>query len=225
MGKKHSIGKSCILLIGKQENLNRSAILFAQQILDIKALVRHEDKHLDEEFLAQLKPDFVLSFLSEKILKGPLLRCPNVNFHPAPPEWPGRGGASLAIYHRAETYGATAHIMNPIVDSGPILAVQRFPILPGESCESLFDRAEHACLELFYEVGAHISAQGGLPKISGENWKRKPMTRKQFEKWLVLNEKDKDDFIRKIQAARHSQYPGPYVFIHGHKFALLEDAD
>lgn len=223
MGRQRPSRQSCILLTGKRENLNRSAILFVRQILDIKALIRHEDKHFDEERLARLKPDFVFSFLNEKILKGPLLLCRNVNFHPASPEWPGRGGASLAIYHQASTYGATAHIMKRGVDSGPILAVQRFPILPGESCESLFDRAEHACLDLFYKMGTHISNHGDLPPISREIWKRKPMTRKQFEEWLILNETERKDFLRKIQAARHSEFPGPYIYIHGYKFALMKD--
>jgi methionyl-tRNA formyltransferase len=217
--------KKCILLTGRQEYLNQSAILFAEQIFDILLVIGHSDAHPDEEVLYRMQPDFVFSFLNEKILKGRLLNVRNVNFHPAPPEYPGRGGASLAIYNREATYGATAHIMNSDVDSGQILAVQRFSILPEESCESLFDRAEHACLELFYRIGTHISNHGDLPERSGDTWKRRPISRKEFEKWLELelNTEDQDAFLRKIKAARHSKYPGPYIILNGYKFGLLGD--
>jgi hypothetical protein len=74
-------------------------------------------------------------------------------------------------------------------------------------------------------MGTYIFKHRDLPAISREVWKRKPMTRKQFDEWLILNETEREDFIRKIQAARHSEFPGPYVFIHGYRFALREDPD
>jgi len=213
---------TCILLTGKHEYLNRCAILFAEQAFNVLAVVGPQDKQLNEEELSKLRPDFVLSFLNEKILRGALLKCRNVNFHPSPPEWPGRGGASLALYHEAMTYGATAHVMHPKVDAGPILSVRRFSIFPGESCESLFSRAENACLELFYEIVTHIVAHDSLPELSGETWQGQAMTRKQFNEWLILDREDKDDFLRKIRAAKHSQFPGPYVILNGHKFGLVK---
>jgi len=147
-----------------------------------------------------------------------------VNFHPAPPEWPGRGSASLALFHNETSFGATAHTMAPDVDAGPILAVKRFAILPGESCETVFARAEEACLELFQEVVKQVTDHGCLPPPTGESWRGRPMTRKQFEEWLVLNPADRDTFVRKVRAARHSRFPGPYVVIHGYKFGLVKEA-
>lgn len=215
--------KSCILFIGKKEGLNASAVLFARQIFDIKALIRHDDALPDDSMLMKLQPDIVISFLNEKILQGAWLQCRNVNFHPAPPEWPGRGSASLAIFHGSEIYGATAHEMRSAVDSGTILAVRRFPIPPGETCESLFARAEHACLELFFEIGTYFAMQGELPEAAKETWQRKAMSRKQFSEWLILDQEDKDTFERKIKASQHSSFPGPYVIIHGYKFGLVDD--
>jgi methionyl-tRNA formyltransferase len=213
--------KTCIILTGRREDLNSSMLLFAKQIFDVMLIVEHSDSHPDEEALYRMQPDFVFSFLNEKILKGRLLELKNVNFHPAPPEWPGRGGASLAIFNRSETYGATSHIMESGVDCGPILAVRRFAVLPDESCESLFDRAEHACLELFYQIGSHISKHGDLPESSGESWKRHPMSRKEFEKWLELDIDNEDEAIRKLKASRHSRYPGPYIVFKGYRFGLM----
>lgn len=212
---------SCILLMGRHEYLNGCALSFAQQAFDVLAVIRHKDALLSEDDLCALQPDYVFSFLNEKILKGNLLCCKNVNFHPAPPEWPGRGSASLALYHGSTTFGATAHLMSASVDSGPILSVKRFSIIANESCESLFSRAENACLDLFYEILTYITEHGNLPQPSGDAWARRAITRKQFEEWLILNPDDHEDFIRKINASRHSTHPGPYVFLHGYKFALI----
>lgn len=224
MTAPRSTKPGCVLLTGHQEHLSESAISFAQQCLDVRAVVRPEDGPLYEQALADLHPDYVFSFLNDRILTGPLLNCRNVNFHPAPPEWPGRGSASLALYHGSAVFGATAHVMTAKVDTGPILAVKRFPILPEESCESLFSRAEHACLDLFFDVLTHVAQHGDLPGPTGVVWQGKAMSRMEFEQWLILDPSDRDAFMKKIRAARHSRFPGPYIIIHGQKFSLVNGA-
>jgi methionyl-tRNA formyltransferase len=213
-----------VLLTGSKKHLSESAVSFAQQFLNVLALVGPDAGYITEQALADLRPDYVFSFLNDRILKGPLLNCRNVNFHPAPPEWPGRGSASLAIFHGSTVFGATAHVMTAKVDAGSILAVKRFTILPEESCESLFSRAEHACLDLFFDVLTHVAQHGVLPDPTGVVWRGKAMSRKEFEQWLVLDPSDHDAFMKKIKAARHSRFPGPYVIIHGQKFGLVNGA-
>lgn len=46
-----------------------------------------------------------------------------VNFHAAPPNYPGRDPHHWAAYDKARMYGATAHFMWPSVDAGPICGV------------------------------------------------------------------------------------------------------
>jgi hypothetical protein len=70
------------------------------------------------------------------------------------------------------------------------------------------------------ETAACVARTGALPAPCGETWKCKPYTRKDFEKWLVMDPSDSGTFERKIRAARHPIYPGPYVILHGHRFAL-----
>lgn len=53
-----------------------------------------------------------------------------VNFHPAPPDYPGSAANHLALYEGAERFGVTAHGMVSRIDAGPILAVADFPIPP-----------------------------------------------------------------------------------------------
>lgn len=54
-----------------------------------------------------------------------------VNIHPAPPAYPGKRALEFALRDEVSSYGVTAHEMTLPVDSGPILAIQRFPITPG----------------------------------------------------------------------------------------------
>lgn len=216
---------SCVILVGNNQKLNKEAINHTRKYFLIKKIVNFRDDNITEAQVAALKPEYVFNFLSDKILKGPLLKFKNINFHPAPPEWPGRGSASLALFHGAKYYGATAHIMNLSVDSGKILLVKRFPIFTGETCESVFARGEKACLALLKKAVSYISKHGQLPFVCAEVWKRKPSTRKEFQKWLILDPKNKKEFIKKIKSATHSRFSGPYVMIHGYKFGLVGSKD
>lgn len=214
---------SCIILVGDNLKLNKKAVAFAGKHLLVKEVVNFREQKIAEAECVALKPGFVLNFLSDKILKGPLLKLQNINFHPALPELPGRGSASLALFRGDSYYGATAHIMDSSVDSGKILLVKKFRILPNQSCEELFEKGKEACLELFKTAVKYISRHNSLPLPCGEKWKRRPLTRKEFQKWLILNPRRKAEFIKKIKAARHSRFPGPYVIIHGYKFGLVAD--
>ena len=95
-----------------------------------------------------------------------------------------------------------------------------FRILDGDYCDTLFDRALVYCLFLFYDLLVELSDRNNL-SLSGEEWKRKPMTRRNFEKWMTLSiEEDKDVIERKINATKHSQLAGPFFEIFGEKFEL-----
>lgn len=221
MKKKHS----CILLIGNNKKLNKKAVEYLGKYFLIKGIIDFNKQDMSEAVVADLGPEYVFNFLSDKILRGPLLKFKNINFHPAPPEWPGRGSASLALFNGDKSYGSTAHIMDLSVDSGKILMVKRFSILRGESCESIFSRGKDACLELFKKAVKYIAKHNRLPSPCGQRWGRKPLTKKKFQKWLILDPKNKKEFIEKIKAARHSKFPGPYVMVHGYKFGLVADKE
>ena len=167
--------------------------------------------------------DLLISFLNERILPASTLRFPNVNFHPGPPEYPGRGGASYALFNGARTYGATAHVMAERVDAGSIVLVEDFDIAPYTRCETVFARAELGCLKLLADALHIFAATGAVPPPNGRTWQGKPSTRKQFVEWLDLDPSDAKQFRRKAAAAYHSKFPGPYVMVHGLKFGLVKD--
>lgn len=212
---------SAILIVRSRCRLNEDAIAFVRDAFDLREVLEAGDWDQWKDRVGAIETDYVFNFLSDRILKGAVLARKAVNFHPAPPEYPGRGTASYALYDRVGSFGACAHIMDAKPDAGAILRVRRFPITEGEGCDSVARRAELACLDLLQEVVAHIRAHGELPPPCGAKWTREPFTRKHFEQWLVLNPADREEFERKIAAARHPRYPGPFVVVNGYRFALV----
>ncbi|MDD4877107.1 MAG: formyltransferase family protein [Dehalococcoidales bacterium] len=185
---------------------------------------RNQKKFSPEVFDIFAQPvDYLFNYLSPIIVPGCILqhvRCAAINFHPAPPELPGVGSASYALYENAESFGVTAHLMTEQIDAGEIIRVIRFPIVPEDTCDRLFQRALNYSLILFYEVLYEI-ARAGQVTFSNEKWKRKAFTRKQFERWMTLLPTDTlDEFDRKVRAIRHSQFPGPFLEINGLRFEL-----
>jgi methionyl-tRNA formyltransferase len=91
--------------------------------------------------------DLIFSFRSFHILSVDQIRRAAVgaiNFHPGPPEYPGSGCINWALLDGAKEFGVTAHLMSEKIDSGAILAVDRFDVFPSDNVETLLSRThEH----------------------------------------------------------------------------------
>ena len=218
---------SCILLLSNDAALADAAESYAHRLFDVLCAPRSErsQKVLDSSVSQALEhgpADFVLNFLSPVIVPQAVLgvaRIAAVNFHPAPPKWPGVGSASFALYEEDQSFGVTAHLMAAKVDSGPILKTLRFPILPDDDCELLWSRALHHALTLFYDVAFELAANGQA-RLSGETWERPAITRKQFEQWMrILPGTPVEEIRRKVRALRHPQFQGPFMEVAGVRFA------
>jgi hypothetical protein len=211
---------NCILITDFDHYLTQNALALCRSHFDRILVFDENDSAIADGRLATESCDLMISFLNERILPPALLKFANVNFHPGPPQYPGRGGASYALYEGARTYGATAHVMAERVDTGAILLASEFPIEADESCETLFAKAERSCLDLLNGILVEYSRTGRLRQPNGMQWGNRPGTRKQFDDWLILDAEDRESFNRKAVAAHHSRFAGPYVFVHGLKFGL-----
>lgn len=215
--------KSCVLLT-VDNDLGGLAYDHAQELYEVMRWDRslRKETRLDTEFLVWLKKqeriDYLFNFLSApKIPKDILKRfqmC--INFHPAPPKYPGVGGASYALYNGDKEYGVTAHVMNEDYDAGAILKVNRFGIQDTDTCETLHDRALKASLILFREV---LSA---VPCFSTETWARRAYSKEEFKEFMEIDlyQDGPAEVERKIKALRHSRYPGPFISFSGHTWRL-----
>ncbi|EPX82371.1 Non-ribosomal peptide synthetase module/related protein [Rubellimicrobium thermophilum DSM 16684] len=105
--------------------------------------------------------DWLLSVANTDLLPAPLLALPArgaVNFHDAPlPERAGLNAPVWALLEGAASHGIAWHLIEPAVDTGPILAERRFAIAPDETALSLNGRCFAAALESFPEVIAQLA--------------------------------------------------------------------
>lgn len=146
--------------------------------------------------------DLVISYCSRWIVPEDLLRRAGmaINFHPAPPEFPGIGGLNWALYESRETFGVTCHEMTPVVDAGRLLEIRRFPLLDRDDVEELFRRT-HAHLEcLAYDVLAGIY-NGTFIGSSDEKWSPVARKRKELDAMMTINRTMTDEEIARRKRA------------------------
>ncbi|APZ35155.1 phosphoribosylglycinamide formyltransferase [Microbacterium aurum] len=82
-----------------------------------------------------------------------------INTHPAYlPEFPGAHGVRDALAAGVAETGASVIVVDNGVDSGPILAQQRVPVLPGDTEHTLHERIKPVERRLLIEVVRAIAA-------------------------------------------------------------------
>lgn len=175
-------GPSVVLLLGGYEPHVTRAETHARTLLDVRQVIRHQ-RH-DKRIAAPVEEaEWLLNFLSApKVPMHVLTRfgLRALNFHPAPPEYPGVGSASMAIHDKREWHGVTAHVMDEEYDHGMIIRVRRFRIDPRWGYGDLWDRSLNECFALFLDLLHDISVGNPL-RSSFEGWTRSAISRKEFE--------------------------------------------
>jgi phosphoribosylglycinamide formyltransferase-1 len=138
-------------------NVETAAALERARRAGIPAVVRDHRARPREEFDAEIvellrahQVDLVCLAGFMRLLSPVLLRAfPGriLNVHPALlPAFPGRDAQRQALEHGVKVSGATVHIVDEGLDSGPIVAQEAVPVLPGDGVASLSARileAEH----------------------------------------------------------------------------------
>lgn len=178
--------KSCVLLLSTDPIVDR-AEKHARSLFAMRSVLRHTRS---ERRLARPLPpaDLLLNFLSAPYVPPTELAKfgTAVNFHPAPPEYPGVGSASLALYDGRKYHGVTAHIMTERYDAGPIIRVQRFLIPQPCTYARLFELSLAESLLLFFDVTAGLAR--GAAFQCDEQWARRAYTRSEFEAHPAFHE-------------------------------------
>jgi methionyl-tRNA formyltransferase len=166
--------------------------------------------------------DYIVSYLSRWIIPAPVLKKASraaLNFHPAPPEYPGVGCLNFALYDGASFYGVTCHHMAPSVDTGRIIAVRRFPLLAGDDVALLLERTHQHLLTLFYEIVSEIAVSHSLPECA-ESWKRRPYTRMELDHLARIEpEMPREEVARRVRATAFGKWR-PSVTVAGFRFEL-----
>jgi len=199
-----------------------------ENIKDSKILIGDWGIPMPQE-LFDWNGDYIISFLSPWILPEEVLNKTKIaalNFHPAPPKYPGIGCYNYAIYNNEKEYGVTCHYMSKKVDSGDIVAVKMFPLHGNESVLSLKEKSMTYMTKLFYEIMDFILNEKELPK-SSEKWAREAYTRIEFQELCKMSlTMSKEELIKRIRA---TYFPGaldyPSIELGGKKYFLIDSKE
>jgi len=149
-----------------------------------------------------------------------------INFHPAPPEYPGSGCINFALYDQAKRYGVTAHEMNEKIDDGRILKCSRYPIQMEDSLDSLLIKTHRELLALFIDITSAIKS-GGLEMIDQmameareEKWAGPAKKISELDKLLNISPSVSEAELMKLIRATYTKKFPPKIVLHGYTFEL-----
>lgn len=172
--------------------------------------------------LLNMKPDILISYLSPWIVPECVLantKFWNLNFHPGPPEYPGTGCYNFALYHGVRSYGVTAHVMEPKVDTGNIVGVRRFKVSARETVQTLAEKSYVALEKLFVSVMTCIKETKSVPELKVK-WLRRPYKRAELESLCEIDlSMSGVEVAKRIRATYFPGKPGPYLKFHDYFFA------
>ena len=131
-------------------------------------LIQHPDRAAWDaaltETVAAYRPDLIVTAGFMKILGRTFLdRFAGriLNSHPALlPAFPGRHPVAAALAHGVQVTGATVHLVDAGVDTGPILAQRAVEVLPDDTEARLHERIKIVERRLLVEVVAELAHHG-----------------------------------------------------------------
>lgn len=214
-----------VLFIGKKDDFYSSqSEEYLKQIFSSKELITIQSSKgqkipID---IQNWKGDYIFSYLSQWIIPKALIDNASkgaINWHPGPPEYPGIGCTNFAIYNNEKSFGITCHYMLEKVDSGKIIQVERFQVLPEDTVYSITQKCYLLMINSFMRIVEKIKSNENLPN-SKESWKRTPYTRVQLNDLCRITlEMDEAEVNRRIKATTYKD-PWAYVELYGRKYYL-----
>lgn len=174
--------------------------------------------------LQTMGPTRLISFGSGVIVPPYVLGAlagPAYNFHPGPPEYRGLFPSVFALYDGAASFGVTCHEMAAVVDSGPIVAVDRFAIPNSANREALDALTYRAMLGLVEKLAARIAdVSKPLPPIA-DQWSGPVRTRADFNALCQLPPNVTEaEFQRRYNAIGEGPNHAISIELYGQRFKL-----
>ncbi|MCK5537578.1 MAG: hypothetical protein KAI79_12180 [Bacteroidales bacterium] len=211
-----------ILFFGKKGDINTEiAAKYTKQIFpDATIILGDRTERFPNDEIGLWRGDYIFSYLSPWIIPGSLLNRASkgaINWHPGSLEYPGIGCTNFAIYNNAREFGSTCHYMNEKVDTGSIIEVKRFSILENDTVYSITQKCYSLILTSYYSIVEKISNNTEI-MLSGEEWQRKPYTRKELDALCEITPTmELDEINRRIKATTYDK-PWAYIEVKGKKF-------
>ncbi|TAL02067.1 MAG: hypothetical protein EPO08_08040 [Rhodospirillaceae bacterium] len=194
--------------------------------VDVEVAVEREDL---TRAMSTLSPQTrLVSFAAKVIVPAAVLgrfAGPAYNFHPGSPEYPGLFPSVHALYDGQSEFAVTLHEMAPQVDSGPIIAAERFPI-PSGANRLVLDQLTLKMMVAAFERWAPSLAAVATPlPRSGESWRGPRRTRADFNALCDLGESPTaEEFARRLRAVGEGPEHALTLTGFGRRFSLVSDA-
>lgn len=171
--------------------------------------------------------DILISFCNGIIIPANIISNLSlaVNFHPAPPKYPGRDVHHFALYNSEKRYGATMHQMTEKVDDGKIIKTREFLIPIGITPTDLLNMAiEESYILLEENLIKIINRESEIldpPKKI--RWGKVKYTRKMFKEFCRIdNIEDTEEFVKRVRCFHVKPYENIEVSIDNKWFSLRE---
>jgi methionyl-tRNA formyltransferase len=174
--------------------------------------------------LAQTPAARLVAFGSGVIVPPRILAAltgPAYNFHAGPPEVRGLFPSVFALYDGAVNFGVTCHEMSDTVDSGPIVAVDRFAVPKNADREALDRLTYQSLLGLAEKLGAALRDTSTPLPHAEEKWSGPIRTRADFNTLCELPANlDAAEFQKRYRAIGEGPHHALSIKLFGHRFKL-----
>lgn len=179
---------------------------------------------LDRALDASLPGTRLIAFCTPVIVPAERLAAlgqPAYNFHPGPPEFPGRQPARHALYAGAQRFGATVHEMAARVDAGPIVAVDEWPIAADADAPRLDAEAYQALLRLFSALSSDLATDDAPLAHSGHQWGHRRWAKRDIDRLQqVAGDIASEELERRLRAFGDLDPSPLHTVIAGRRFRL-----
>jgi len=211
------------------EDLLKKLVRYGFDVTFIKSTNRSEKL---QEDIYWWEGEYIVCFRSLFVIPKRLIDKASIaaiNFHPAPPEYPGSGCINFALYDEVSEYGVTAHVMNELVDNGKILEVRRFPVTPHDDLPTVLSRTHSELFNLCSDFISGINSDGEdflkekLHASETEVWKGKARLFKELEALQKIDTKVSEKDLKRIIRANYIEGYPLRIELHGLTFRLELD--
>jgi methionyl-tRNA formyltransferase len=226
--EENAVRDKSILFLGKGCGYTKRAETFLRH--HFTQVESHLEPHWGQPFPEEARywrGDLVISYLSRWKVPGFVLESATdaaINFHPAPPERPGRGCTNFALYDEDPFYGVTCHFMTDRIDAGKVIRCERFPLIhPDDTVETVLDRTYCELERLFYrQMFDYLQGYkfAPSPRIEDQWRPENRRTKEDLDRLATITQDlSEDEVRRRCRAVTYREW-GPTFVSGDQRFAL-----
>lgn len=219
------MNKNKVIVFAKEKYGLNSAVRFLQNNFSQVDVFKGERGNDFPQQVYNNKYDICVSYMSPWVIPPKLLsaiRGFSINFHPGTPKYRGIGCTNFAVYNGESQYGVTSHLMASKIDSGRIVSVKYFSVLPEDSLVDITYKCYWYILKEFYKVFNYYLRYDQLPVINAK-WSKRLYTRAELDRLCQIKKTmSLAEVKRRIKATNFPNMPKAYIKMFGYRFEHKE---